>query len=220
MAADVDDEQPRMLVVEREDVEEVAGEALAGHVPPGDGRAAGISTSSAGRSDRCTFAAALRSRTMWALIREISVVERRRVPRSTSAARRGRPRDPGWRPQFLVLGDGVLERGDEEVEHLLAAGLTRNFCPASVTSSIAAEASSADSSGDAEQRLHAAQQVVGLVGLGDVVVGAGVEAADDVDRVGERRQQDEGAPFAGPDRSSPPCRTRSPSSPASRCRRR
>ena len=39
MTAHVHDEQPGMLVVEPEDVEEVAGQALAGNVPPGEARA-------------------------------------------------------------------------------------------------------------------------------------------------------------------------------------
>ena len=38
VAADVDDEQPEMLVVEREDVEEVSGKFVAGDILPGNRR--------------------------------------------------------------------------------------------------------------------------------------------------------------------------------------
>ena len=69
--------------------------------------------------------------------------------------------------------------------------LTRNFCPASVTSSVAA-ASSSSLERRGQQGLHPAEEVVGLVGLGDVVVGPGIEPADDVDRIGESGEQDEG----------------------------
>ena len=43
-----------------------------------------------------------------------------------------------------------------------------------------------------QEGLHAAEEVVGLIGLGDIVVGPGIESADDVDRIGEGGEQDEG----------------------------
>ena len=93
--------------------------------------------------------------------------------------------------QFLVFRHRVFEDRDEEVEHLLAARLNLELLPGDRHLHLAAGARRFRLQRRVEERIHAPEKIVGIVGLGDVVVGPGLEAADDVDRVGERREEDQ-----------------------------
>jgi hypothetical protein len=91
--------------------------------------------------------------------------------------------------QFLVFRDGIFEGRNEEVETLLTTGLDAKLLPRDRHLERRLLAHIAHRR--VEERVHAAEQVVRLVGFGNVVVGPGIEATDDIDRVRARRTQDE-----------------------------
>ena len=191
MAADIDDEQSGVLVVEGKDVEEVAREAVARHIPPCHMR--GRERHVGGRKERLLH-----------LGRRLQIADHLRVDLRDAVVELG---ELGVGPlqvvtgdreilisydQFLILGNGVLERRDKQIEHLLASGLHAKLLAGEghlQRGRLSLTVGPVERR--CQQRLDTAEQEFRLVGFRDVVVCTGVEAADDVDRIGQRRQEDE-----------------------------
>ena len=122
MAADVDDEQPGVLVIERKDVEKVSREAVARHIPPCHMR--GRERHVGGWQQRLLH-----------LGRRFEVANHLRVDAGDTIIELGELGIGSLQivtgnreilvgdDQFLVLGYGILERRHEQIEHLLTAGL-------------------------------------------------------------------------------------------------
>ena len=191
MAADIHDEQSGVLVVERKNIEKVARKAMARNIPPCHMR--GWERHVGSRKERLLH-----------LGRRLQIADHLRVDLRDAVVELG---EFGVGPlqivagdreiligddQFLILGDGVLERRDKQIEHLLAAGLhTKLLAGKGHLQRGRLGVTFRPVERRCQQRLDTAEQEFRLVGFRDVVVCTGVETSDDVDRIGQRRQEDE-----------------------------
>ena len=189
VAAHVDHKEPGMLGVEGKDVEKVTGEALTRHIPPGD-LGAGEIDRIGGQQRLLHLRRRLEVADHPGVFPRDLVVEHRQLGIRLLEMLAGDGEIFVGSDQFLIFRDGVFKRRNEQIEHLLPAGLYTKFLPRDrhlkrrLLGDVAHRR--------LEQGVHPPEQVFRLVWLGDVVVGPGVEAADDVNWIRERGEEDEG----------------------------
>ena len=90
--------------------------------------------------------------------------------------------------QLAVRLNRVLEGRDEQIEDLLFFGGDRE-APAEEHDLDPEDGRGGAQAAVVQDRLDARQQLLGLVGLGEEIVGPALEPADDVHRLVERREQ-------------------------------
>ena len=189
MAAHIHHEEPDMLGVERKDVEKVTGEAFAGHVSPGYVGPREIDRIG-GQQRLLHLGRRLEVADHAGIFPQDLFVEHRQLGIGLLKMLTGNREILVGRDQFLIFGNRIFKRRHEEIEHLLPAGLHAKLLPRNrhLERRLLARVTHRR----LQQRVHAPEQVFRLVWLGDVVVGPGVEAADDVNWIRERGEEDEG----------------------------